>query len=95
MELWEYEIGGGLVDPVHYDENSVITLVALLSDDDLEGGNFRTNESDGTQLVHPMSKGDVICFLSHKYHNITPVLKGSRSSLVMELWQGTNTVAGR
>ena len=31
MEYWEYDIGGGLIDPFHYDVDSVLTLVALLS----------------------------------------------------------------
>lgn len=89
VEHWEYSVGGGLTDPLHYDVDSVLTLVALLSDaDDFEGGTFRTNESDDTHLEHRMNKGDVICFISHKFHNIVPVTKGIRRSLVMELWQG-------
>ena len=31
MEYWEYEIGGGLIDPFHYDVDSILTLVVLLS----------------------------------------------------------------
>ena len=88
VEYWKYDIGGGLVDPLHYDVDSVITLIALLHNEDLEGGVVRTNEIDGTQLEHDMKPGDVICFLSHKYHNITPVTKGLRCSLVIEMWQG-------
>ncbi len=96
VEHWKYDIGGGLVDPLHYDVDSVITIVALLSrQEDFEGGDFRTNECDGTQLLHPMTKGDVICFVSHKYHNVTTVTKGSRKSFVIELWQGASGQAGR
>jgi predicted 2-oxoglutarate/Fe(II)-dependent dioxygenase YbiX len=96
VEHWQYEIGGGLTDPKHYDENSVLTLVTLLSDEkDLTGGVFRTLEADGTHLEHPMKRGDAICFVSHKYHNVTPVTRGSRTSLVIELWQGTNSEGGR
>jgi hypothetical protein len=88
-EHWEYSVGGGLVDPHHYDVDSVLTLVALLSDEDaFEGGTFRTYEADDSQLEHPMAQGDVICFVSHKYHNVVPVTKGIRCSFVMELWQG-------
>jgi hypothetical protein len=32
-EHWEYSVGGGLVDPHHYDVDSVLTIVALLSDE--------------------------------------------------------------
>jgi hypothetical protein len=88
-EHWEYSVGGGLDDPLHYDVDSVVTLVALLSDEnDFEGGTFRTYEIDDTQLDHPMRQGDVICFLSHKYHNVVKVSRGTRRSFVMELWQG-------
>mmetsp|Transcript_13683 Transcript_13683/g.25476 ORF Transcript_13683/g.25476 Transcript_13683/m.25476 type:complete len:322 (+) Transcript_13683:134-1099(+) len=89
VEHWEYEVGGGLPDDYHYDTDSVLTLVALLSEaSDFEGGTFRTYECDNTQLEHCLDQGDVICFLSHKYHNIVPLTKGVRKSLVMELWQG-------
>jgi hypothetical protein len=88
-EHWEYSIGGGLVDPHHYDVDSVLTIVALLSDEStFEGGTFRTLEADDSQLEHPMAQGDVICFVSHKYHNVVPVTEGKRCSFVMELWQG-------
>jgi hypothetical protein len=90
-------VGGSLPDPLHYDENSVITIVALLSDDNgnLEGGVFRTNESDGSMLEHVLHVGDAAAFVSHKYHNISKVLQGSRQSLVIELWQGNNSHGGR
>ena len=35
--------------------------------------------------------GDCVCFVSHKYHNVTPVTAGSRRSFVIEMWQGSNT----
>jgi hypothetical protein len=88
-EHWEYSVGGGLVDPHHYDVDSVLTIVALLSDETtFEGGTFRTLEADDSQLEHSMAQGDVICFVSHKYHNVVPITKGVRCSFVMELWQG-------
>ena len=96
IEHWDYRVGGALADPMHYDENSVLTIVALLSDEkELEGGQFRTHESDGTHLVHEMKQGDVLCLVSHKYHNVTEVIVGFRNSLVVELWQGTNSEGGR
>eukprot|EP00440_Ansanella_granifera_P073067 gb/GFBE01079287.1/.p1 GENE.gb/GFBE01079287.1/~~gb/GFBE01079287.1/.p1 ORF type:complete len:231 (+),score=60.93 gb/GFBE01079287.1/:1-693(+) len=89
VELWEYEVGGGLVDDHHFDAGSIVTIVCLLNDDkDFTGGVFRTFEASGEHEEHHLSCGDVICFVSHKYHNITPVLSGQRKSLVVELWQG-------
>lgn len=96
IERWQYEVGGGLVDPRHYDVDSVLTIVALLSESsDFDGGVFRTFEPDDRHLEHPMQQGDVICFPSHKFHNITPLTRGVRRSLVVELWQGGVGQAGR
>jgi predicted 2-oxoglutarate/Fe(II)-dependent dioxygenase YbiX len=73
-EHWEYSVGGGLVDPLHYDVDSVLTIVALLFDETtFEGGTFRTYEAYDSQHEHPMAQGDVICFVSHKYHNVVIV----------------------
>lgn len=48
------------------------------------GGNGR---GEGEyQLEHPLSVGDGVVFVSHKYHSIQPVLSGVRRSLVIELW---------
>jgi hypothetical protein len=89
VEMWEYSPGGGLVDDYHNDTDSTITLVCLMSEaSEFAGGSFRTFESDGTHQVHTMQKGDAICFLSHKFHNIVPLARGTRKSLVIELWQG-------
>lgn len=90
IELWEYSIGGGLTDPYHYDTDSVLTIVTLLSNqEDFEGGAFRTFEVGGTHKSYDsMRKGDSVAFVSHKYHNITELTTGCRRSLVMELWQG-------
>jgi len=89
VEFWEYEKGGGLVDDHHYDAGSIITVVCQVSDSsDCAGGIFRTFETDGHHAEHHMQRGDVVCLLSHKYHNVTPISYGHRLSLVMELWQG-------
>jgi predicted 2-oxoglutarate/Fe(II)-dependent dioxygenase YbiX len=96
VEHWRYRAGGGLVDDLHYDVDSIITIVACLSDDpELEGGVFRTFESSGEMLDHPMARGDVICLLSHKYHNVTTVTQGIRKSMVVEMWQGGSQHTGR
>lgn len=84
-EHWEYRRGGKLDDPWHYDGGSVMTVVVLLHDD-FVGGAFCTHESDGTMLEHPMRAGDAVCFVSHKYHNVSTVIAGVRRSLVVELW---------
>ena len=87
VERWRYEVGGSLVDELHFDHGSLLTLVVAL-DDGYEGGIFRTFEADGTHAEHHMNRGDAVCFLSHKYHNVTPVTKGRRHSMVIELWEG-------
>ncbi|CAE8645616.1 unnamed protein product [Polarella glacialis] len=87
-ELWEYQPGGGLVDDYHYDGGSIVTIVCLLNNlTDFTGGVFRTFESNGMHAEHILERGDVLCLLSHKYHNVTPVITGQRHSLVLELFQ--------
>jgi len=89
VELWEYSPGGGLVDKLHYDGGSVVTVICLLNErNEFTGGVFRTFEEDGIHREHHLERGDAICLVSHKYHNITPVLTGRRVTLVVELWQG-------
>jgi len=87
VECWEYGVGGKLDNPLHFDAGSIVTIVAMLAED-FEGGTFRTFEPDETHLEHPMALGDVVCFVSHKYHNVTEVTRGLRKTLVIELWQG-------
>jgi hypothetical protein len=68
MESWEYEVGGGLKDPYHYDVDSILTVVILLSEaGDCEGGEFRSFEHNDEHKVYSMEQGDGICFVSHKY----------------------------
>ncbi|CAE7461601.1 unnamed protein product [Symbiodinium necroappetens] len=89
VELWEYEAGGGLVEEYHFDAGSIVTIVGLVNDkEEFTGGQFQTKEPDGHLQTHELSKGDVICFVSHKYHSITPVTSGKRQALVVELWEG-------
>ena len=33
-------------------------------------------------------KGDMLLFLSHKYHTVAEVTSGLRQVLILELWQG-------
>mmetsp|Transcript_4009 Transcript_4009/g.7589 ORF Transcript_4009/g.7589 Transcript_4009/m.7589 type:complete len:109 (-) Transcript_4009:49-375(-) len=93
-ELWEYGVGGGLEDDYHYDTDSIVTVVVLLKEAD-EGGAFRTLETDGENKVWDLEVGEGVAFLSHKYHNITPVTRGTRESLVVEFWEGGDEHEGR
>ena len=62
--------------------------VFLGSGEDFEGGDLITVEPDGALATHPLRAGDAALFVSHKYHNVTPVTKGKRQVLVAEVWQG-------
>lgn len=95
-EVWTYAEGGGLVDNWHYDTDSIVTIVCLLSDrGDFSGGSFQTYENGDRNIEHGMEKGDGVCFVSHKYHNIAKVEGGQRRSLVVELWEGEGGKKGR
>ena len=50
---------------------------------------LQTLEADGTLLDHPWEQGDALFFLSHKYHCVSELTRGTRSVMVSELWQGT------
>ena len=51
--------------------------------------------ADGRQLTHELAAGDAILFHSEKRHNVTQVLSGSRSSLVIELWSASPNLVDR
>ena len=55
---------------------------------DFEGGTFSTLESNGELRDHTFEQGDLLVFLSHKYHMVSPVTSGTRKVLVCELWDG-------
>lgn len=80
---------GGLPKKTHYDAGSLITMDLMLSHtDDFEGGAFSTLEQDNTLLNHQFERGDLLVFLSHKFHSVSPVTQGTRQVLVCELWEG-------
>lgn len=61
----------------------------MLSNDGLfEGGHLQTLEADGTLKKHEFKQGDALIFVSHKYHNVSRVVSGSRNVMVLEFWQG-------
>ena len=78
--------------------------VLLSDASDFTGGTFTTagrgddggDESDGgdgggggsTHVPHHVEKGGAILFHSEKMHNVAPVTRGVRHSLVIELWLG-------
>jgi hypothetical protein len=91
VEYHEYGVGGQLSRGHHYDAGSLLTLDIMLTDpqNDFQGGQFVTPHEDGSCDRFPeFRKGDALLFVSHKYHNITPVTKGIRRVLVVELWAG-------
>ncbi len=81
---------GNLAFERHYDHGSLITIDIMLSDATaFEGGAFETSEPGDYMLQHPFEKGDLLLFLSHKYHCVSPVESGTRNVLVAELWEGS------
>lgn len=80
---------GGLPIKEHYDAGSLITLDLMLSETgDFAGGVFATLEADGELKEHAFERGDLIVFVSHKYHCVSPVSRGLRRVLVAEIWEG-------
>ena len=74
----------------HCDHGSLVTIDILLTDPaQIEGGVLQTLEPDGELLGHAWEQGDALVFLSHKYHCVSPLTRGTRQVMVCELWQGT------
>lgn len=89
-EFHRYGRGGALCAERHYDAGSLITMGLMLSRPgvDFDGGAFVTPEADGTVARHAYDEGDLLLFVSHKYHNVEPVTRGARTVLITELWRG-------
>ena len=86
IELHTYAVGGGLMMVDHRDYGSALTMSILLSEAAcLEGGELLTWR-EGAPVVHAMGRGDALLFHSEKVHNVSPIEKGERRSLVIELW---------
>ena len=84
---------GNLAFERHYDHGSLITIDTMLSDSSsFAGGAFATSEPGDYLLQHPFEKGDLLLFLSHKYHCVAPVESGVRNVLVAELWEGDERI---
>lgn len=92
-ECHEYEEGSQLSNIKHVDVGSLVTVDIML-DEAEEGGYFQTMNNSNEITRHDFKPGDAIVFVSHKYHHITPVLRGSRKVIVIEYWNGVNRTCG-
>ena len=89
IELHKYSVGGCLCLPDHRDSGSSISMSVLLSSpSECHGGRFITWDQQRTPHEHLLQRGDAVLFHSERIHNVSPVLEGERSSLVIELWFG-------
>lgn len=97
--------GGHLGDVHHHDEGSVITLdIMLTPSGSYEGGELSTlerlepangaGEASEVLTQHQFEQGDALLFVSHKYHCVAPVTKGTRQVLVAEYWWGEQRECG-
>ena len=52
-----------------------------------DGGTFlKTWDEAGRPVPHELGRGDAIVFNSDKVHNVSPITRGVRVALVLELW---------
>ena len=87
---------GNLAFERHYDHGSLITIDIMLSDSSsFAGGAFATSEPGDYLLQHPFEKGDLLLFLSHKYHCVSPVESGTPGLPVAEVLPRTATALAR
>lgn len=90
VEYHTYRPGGKLCFEKHFDGGSLITVDIMLSEPgvDFTGGEFTTLEVYDQTSKPEFGLGDALVFVSHKYHNVLPILEGKRCVLVCELWDG-------
>jgi hypothetical protein len=89
IEYHEALRGGGLAQPDHFDGGSCVTVDIMLSDTaGFSGGEFRTLEADGSLQQHTFERGDMLVFVSHKFHMVDRIHSGERRVFVMEFWEG-------
>jgi hypothetical protein len=58
------------------------------------GGHFVTWER-GKAIVNELELGTAIVFHSERRHNVSPIVRGIRQTLVIELWTGPANVRDR
>ena len=51
--------------------------------------------ASGHPVLHELARGDALLFHSERLHNVCPVTRGVRRSLVVELWARTKNVRDR
>jgi hypothetical protein len=80
-----------LADIHHYDQDSLVTVDIMLSDPAVEfsGASIQTLRADGEMESHSVQQYDALCFVSHKYHSVTPLRAGRRVVCVLEFWRGS------
>ncbi|KAH8045044.1 hypothetical protein JL720_16840 [Aureococcus anophagefferens] len=93
IEHHTYGAGSGLLMANHRDNDSCLTVSALLSDGH-GGGRFVTYR-DGRPQPHDLGAGDAVLFPSEKLHNIETVTSGVRTALVVELWRDKTNAKDR
>jgi PKHD-type hydroxylase len=77
---WHMDIGPGDIS-----HRKISAIVQLSNEEDYTGGDFEISTGRGIYLV-PKAKGTVALFPSFMLHRVTPVITGTRKSLV--LWAG-------
>ena len=72
----------------HTDSGSLLTLLALLSPrDDFDGGELRHRKRcDESAVGAALGRGDVVVYRSLTPHRVTPVTRGRRVALAVEMW---------
>jgi hypothetical protein len=82
---------GAIGDTHHYDQDSLVTLDIMLSEPgvDFVGADIQTLEAESGLITHFVNKYDALCFVSHKYHSVKPLLRGRRVVCVLEFWRGS------
>jgi hypothetical protein len=87
IELLEYS---GEADSLgwHVDEQSAVTILVLLSSPaDFDGALLQHEvRGHGAAVTATMVRGDVTVYRSHQAHRVTPLTRGVRRALAMELW---------
>ena len=93
-ELHTYTVGAGLTDRNHRDSGSALSMSVMLSDpSSFDGGAFTTWTPEGSPVHHLVDTGAAVLFRSEDYHGVTPVTRGIRHVIVLELWaRGPNKV---
>ena len=96
MEYHTYVAGGGLMTEGHKDHGSALTMSILLSHAHEVGGGALMTWHDGVPVVHDsMQRGDALLFPSLKTHNVSPITRGIRHTLVVEMWRGAENEQNR